>query len=96
MNELIDETLPLAAVYRRVSTDQQDGSLETQEKRVDDYTCLWRFQTTENTLFADDDVSGSVPILQRPGGAKLFAALTGGARAPRDLFNTSWWPSWIV
>jgi hypothetical protein len=29
----------LAAVYRRVSTDRQDGGLEVQERRVLDYAC---------------------------------------------------------
>jgi len=65
----------LAAVYRRVSTDKQDGSLETQENRVAIYLNLKTFLATDQTTFYDADTSGSVPILERPGGAKLFATL---------------------
>jgi DNA invertase Pin-like site-specific DNA recombinase len=65
----------LAAVYRRVSTDQQDASLETQEKRVGDYLAFKGLTATEQTTFHDADTSGSVAILDRPGGARLFATL---------------------
>jgi DNA invertase Pin-like site-specific DNA recombinase len=70
-----DPDSPLAAVYRRVSTDQQDASLETQEKRVNDYLAFKGFTATDQTTFHDADTSGSVPILERPGGARLFATL---------------------
>jgi DNA invertase Pin-like site-specific DNA recombinase len=72
MNETIS---PLAALYRRVSTNQQDASLETQEKRVGDYLNVRGFVATDQTTFYDEDTSGSVAILERPGGAKLFATL---------------------
>ena len=67
--------LVLAAIYRRVSTDQQDGSLETQEKRVGDYLNVRGFTATDQTTFYDEDTSGGVAIVERPGGAKLFATL---------------------
>jgi site-specific DNA recombinase len=65
----------LAAIYRRVSTDKQDASLETQEKRLGDYLIFKSLQVTDQTTFYDEDTSGSVAILERPGGAKLFATL---------------------
>jgi DNA invertase Pin-like site-specific DNA recombinase len=70
-----DPTSPLAALYRRVSTDQQDASLETQEKRVGDYLNFKGLTATDQTTFHDADTSGSVAILERPGGVKLFATL---------------------
>jgi DNA invertase Pin-like site-specific DNA recombinase len=71
----MSEPKSLAAIYRRVSTDQQDASLETQEKRVGDYLNVRGFHATEQTTFHDADTSGSIPILERPGGARLFATL---------------------
>jgi site-specific DNA recombinase len=65
----------LAAVYRRVSTDQQDASLETQETRVGGYLNFKGLEVADWTTFYDADTSGSIPILERPGGARLFAAL---------------------
>lgn len=65
----------MAALYRRVSTDQQDASLETQETRVNTYVELRGFTATDQTTFADEDTSGSIPLLERPGGARLFATL---------------------
>jgi DNA invertase Pin-like site-specific DNA recombinase len=70
-----DPNSNLAALYRRVSTDQQDASLETQEKRVSDYLNFKALTATDQTTFCDADTSGSVAILERPGGAKLFATL---------------------
>jgi DNA invertase Pin-like site-specific DNA recombinase len=63
-----------AAVYRRVSTAHQDGSLETQEARIIDYA---RFKGLEigECEFADDDTSGGIPIWKRAGGRKLISAL---------------------
>jgi site-specific DNA recombinase len=70
--------IPNTAVYRRVSTDHQDGSLETQEKRIDDYVRFKELVVTKDSDFSDEDTSGSVAILDRPGGAALFNLLKFG------------------
>jgi len=85
MNPPILPAGELAAVYRRVSTDQQDGSLALQEKRVNDYAVFYRTPGTQRPLelregltFSDPDVSGRVPMLDRPGGRALLNRLRLG------------------
>lgn len=65
----------LAALYRRVSTDQQEGSLETQERKLLDYARLKNFTVLDDAMFEDQDTSGGTPLLARDGGAKLAAAI---------------------
>lgn len=68
----------LAAIYRRVSTDKQDDSLELQENRVLDY-CRWKgFRVEPELMFADPDTSGRTPIRERPGGCALMNRLQYG------------------
>lgn len=67
-----------AAVYRRVSTDHQDGSLELQERRVLDYAQFKQFTTDEALTFADPDTSGRTPMLDRNGGCALMNRLKHG------------------
>ena len=66
------------AVYRRVSTDHQDNSLELQEKRVLDYlNYKWPGINTPN-VFADPDTSGRTPMNERAGGADMIRRLSLG------------------
>jgi site-specific DNA recombinase len=74
---------PNTAVYRRVSTDQQDSGLETQESELDRYIGYKKgLVVTEETTILDNDTSGSIPIHERPGGARLFQLLKAGAASP--------------
>lgn len=67
-----------AAIYRRVSTDHQDGSLALQEKRVNDYATYKQLTTTEGLTFSDPDTSGRTPIMDRDGGRALLNRLKLG------------------
>ncbi len=66
----------LAVLYRRVSTDQQDNSLDVQETLNDEYARRMNLPTL--AAFEDADVSGSVPFLQRDGGRALMHRLQLG------------------
>lgn len=68
----------LAAVYRRVSTDQQDGSLALQEQRVTAYAAFRQLEIRDGLTFSDPDVSGRIPMLERPGGRALLNRLRHG------------------
>ena len=66
-----------ALLYRRVSTDDQDNSLQLQEFGNDEYAR--RMGLTIISQYADADISGSTPFLERPGGrALLNRAQLGG------------------
>src|SRR3990167_3416727 len=55
--------------YIRVSTADQNTSLEVQQERITEYC---KFKKLENPIYyIDEDVSGKLPILQRPEGSKL-------------------------
>ena len=71
-------TPPNTAIYRRVSTDKQDDSLELQEKRNFDYANYKGLITSEHLTFADPDTSGSVPFAVRDGGRALMNRLRLG------------------
>jgi DNA invertase Pin-like site-specific DNA recombinase len=77
MNIIPTPLIP-CAIYRRVSTDHQDGSLEVQEKRVTDYATYKHLSINPGTTFSDPDTSGSVPILERDGGRALLNRLQRG------------------
>ena len=70
--------MDLAALYRRVSTDHQDGSLELQERRVHDYCAFKGLATAPELTFEDPDTSGRTPLAERPGGHTLLARLRLG------------------
>jgi len=59
------------AIYRRVSKDDQNNSLEAQEAANMVY-CERMGLATDVQTFADEDTSGGVLIAQRPGGAALL------------------------
>lgn len=56
--------------YCRVSTELQESSLEVQRAKILDY-CKFK-QWEEPEFIVDLDVSGKLPILQRPEGKKLI------------------------
>lgn len=68
----------LAAIYRRVSTDKQDDSLELQEKRTLDYAVFKPLATNDGLIFSDPDTSGSIPMMERAGGRLLMHRLKLG------------------
>jgi DNA invertase Pin-like site-specific DNA recombinase len=70
-------TLHLAAIYRRVSTDHQDNSLAVQEALNDEY-CRRLQLPTVTEPYEDEDVSGSIPFVERSGGQALITRLRHG------------------
>jgi DNA invertase Pin-like site-specific DNA recombinase len=70
-------TNSLAALYRRVSTDHQDNSLEVQEAMNSEY-CKRMGIPTLGQDYTDPDISGSIPFIEREGGKALLARLAFG------------------
>lgn len=70
--------MEIAAIYRRVSTDKQDDSLELQERRTLDYAKFKGLQVGPTLTFSDPDTSGSIPIRERDGGRLLINRLAVG------------------
>lgn len=68
----------VSAVYRRVSTDHQDGSLLLQEKRVLEYAHFKGLTVPEWLTFSDPDTSGRIPMMDRTGGRALLNRLKHG------------------
>ena len=66
------------ALYKRVSTDHQDGSLDLQEKRALDYCTFKRLTPHDALTFADPDTSGRTPMMDRVGGRALLNRLALG------------------
>jgi DNA invertase Pin-like site-specific DNA recombinase len=66
-----------AALYRRVSTDHQDNSLEVQESLNTEY-CKRMGIPVLAQAYEDPDVSGSIPFIERTGGKALLARLLAG------------------
>lgn len=64
-----------AAFYSRVSTDHQDGSLETQDARSLAYAVSKGLVIPEELKFTDPDTSGSLPLLEREGGQLMMNTL---------------------
>ena len=65
--------------YVRVSTARQmsEGeSLEVQKRQIDGYALMHDMAVAETVV--EEGVSGSVPVLERPAGAALFARLKAG------------------
>ena len=64
-----------AAIYTRVSTDEQDASLQIQAERCREYCNFARLDPASVT-FTETAVSGGVPLIERPTG-RLVAELIG-------------------
>ena len=60
-----------ADIYRRVSTNKQDNSLELQERRTLDYAQMKGLVVEDACIFSDPDTNGSIPIRERDGGRLL-------------------------
>jgi DNA invertase Pin-like site-specific DNA recombinase len=73
----ISATTAFAAIYRRVSTDHQDNSLAVQEALNDEY-CRRLQLAMLGEAYEDEDVSGSIPFVERPGGLAFMARLQHG------------------
>jgi len=70
--------MPTSSIlYGRVSTDQQDDSLVVQEALNQEY-CLRLEMPPVPGDYSDNDTSGSIPFLERPGGKALMARLQHG------------------
>jgi len=69
--------------YARVSTDDQSNSFETQKQRIEDY---YKYHSKSGSLegtvfggvFADEDVSGGIPLFDRPAGGEMHLRLRDG------------------
>jgi DNA invertase Pin-like site-specific DNA recombinase len=66
----------IAAAYIRVSTDDQEASLDVQRAIIADYAVKNNLAIPAELWFFDEDVSGGKPIHQRPSGSKLLALAT--------------------
>jgi len=73
-----------AALYRRVSTDQQTGSLAVQDQICLDYARLKGWIIPPEFTFEDEDTSGTVPMVNRQGGARLLLACRHGVQLADD------------
>jgi site-specific DNA recombinase len=62
-----------AVGYARVSTDMQDVSVEAQLDKISLYCQLNDLDLIDTAV--DTDVSGGIPVTQRPGGASLIEQL---------------------
>ena len=67
----------LASIYRRVSTDHQDNSMELQEHLNTEY-CHRLGLAVLDQAYEDPDTSGSIWFAERPGGRALLARLQFG------------------
>jgi len=62
--------MSIAVIYRRVSTGDQELSLEVQERKLAAYAVLHNF--TVGGEFSDEAVSGGKPFNERQGGAAVL------------------------
>jgi site-specific DNA recombinase len=82
-------TMETAIAYIRVSTSDQEGSLEVQEKQIREYA---RFKgITISKFIIDEDVSGFTELYKRKGGSEIKAELNSAnaiiAIKPDRLFR---------
>src|SRR5436305_5586152 len=66
-----------AVGYCRVSTDQQDCSLEMQQERIKAYCSMMGF--TLDVMLVESDVSGKTCLDDRPEGSKIAGYISAGA-----------------
>src|SRR5215216_404724 len=67
-----DSDVGKVALYLRVSSDEQRDreSIKTQREFFDQYCELYGLEVTE--IYADDGVSGTIPLHERPEGRRLL------------------------
>lgn len=68
--------------YVRVSTNEQGLSVTTQETRIRWWTNAYNYQLVD--LIVDKNISGSVPLAERPGGKRVAAMIDSRRRPPAD------------
>lgn len=61
----------LAFAYIRVSTDRQDLSVEAQSESCQRYAAFQELPLADEHIFAEPNVSGSIPFLNRPEALRL-------------------------
>lgn len=64
--------------YIRVSTSDQDNSLEVQEKRIKEYCLFKHLDLIE--IIVDENISGFKQLDKRPGGNKLNSLIQGNTK----------------
>lgn len=65
----------LAACYLRVSTAEQQNSIDMQTTQIANYAKFKGLTLSKEVTFEDSDTSGMVPIFNRESGAKMLNAL---------------------
>ncbi len=83
MNLSLSETL--AALYGRVSTDCQPGSLETQVAAARRFATANNLTIPDELVFLDEDQSGSLPLMERPKGKLMMNTLRLYGKRVRHL-----------
>lgn len=78
--------------YVRVSTSDQENSLEVQSKRIKEY-CEFKHLQLEK-IFVDENISGYTYLSERPNGSKMISMLNSDVRAvvsikPDRLFRNT-------
>lgn len=78
--------------YARVSTSDQENSLEVQTKRIREYCEFKHLQLVD--IFVDENISGFTPIDKRPSGSHLISLLNKEVKAvvaikPDRLFRST-------
>jgi len=67
--------MKLHRFYGRVSTDRQDGSLETQVSTARHYAAEHHLRIPDELIFLDEDASGTLPLLDREMGKLMMKTL---------------------
>ncbi|HEY1171080.1 MAG TPA: recombinase family protein [Verrucomicrobiae bacterium] len=67
-----------AALYRRVSTGHQEGSLDVQEAKLANYLMLKGLVSHTSLEFFDEETSGGIAFADRDGGRSILSALEHG------------------
>ena len=68
----------IAATYSRVSTADQQNSIDMQRRRIEDYARFKNLTLHHEFTFVDSDTSGTIDISKRGGGSLLLKALETG------------------
>src|SRR5215218_7567209 len=66
------EALERVALYMRVSSEEQRDreTIEIQREFLQEYCCLYRLEVAQ--VYADDGLSGTIPLHERPEGGRLL------------------------
>lgn len=81
----MDTQNQIAALYRRVSTDHQDGSLDVQESKANDYARFKGLTIPDELRFGDEATSGSIEFAKRDGGHALMRSIELWRKAGKPI-----------